>query len=647
MVHEQLPSQVGLSEKRSAEVETKFSTTGVFYLTAEGFKLLDDVSTDNIIRVSDLLTDDVDTLGEKALCGLAPEYGIGEGSLKSKSVQVLVAGERFGRGSSREQAVLALLNAGIRVVLAPSFGPIFEKNAAYLGLYTSSNLELVKHFEKDEEIPFDEFLKGKDKLLQNIIVSGGLFRYLELINSGQIPEPKIDKKKDTAKGMNIFEQRMANALRIEKVLPDDSTLLPVDLAYSYVGLSGSARYALEKAYKKIKCRINPNNIFLFEDHFAYSLKSQIPLLTENQRRFAKELGLPSENYYFGKLNEGGGAGICHRVMLEKIDPTATRVVVATDSHTPTLGALPVLAIPVGSSLFAAAIAEGKIPFSIPPTIRVEFSGCLPPGTTIRDAQLELAANVIPTKSGAVVEFGGKGINTLTLEEVAALCNMVPEVFNAEMAVTEAFEAGINYLNDKFGIDKEIAYQLYGLPQPHCGYIQLVKHNLSETSPWIAEPGSPNNSRSLTSLKQFPKIDKAFLVSCTLGTQDLIQAAAVLIDQKVNKNTKLIIIPSSNNVKERCIKIGIYDIFRNSGALIINESACGPCVGEGLGSVKAGEIAITASNRNFPGRMGDVSAKVYMGGSLLTALSAVLGHIATPEEFRSHIPRITENLKNLT
>ena len=633
----------------------------------EGLEIeyLDDISTDHIIRVPDLLTDDVKLLGDRALLGLAPEYEITTGSLRAVGKEVLVAGERFGRGSGREQAVWALKESGIRAVIAPSFGPIFERNAAYLSLFTSTNLNLIRDIARGKAIPLDDFAKEKDPLMQQIVMSGGLFNYLRRVNTGKLPPPEIKRKKDANKGMNIIEQRLAKAFEVEQVKPGDASLLPIDAAYSYVGLSGLARQALisehglsespvhdstklaeEGLERKEVFLLDPEKIFLFEDHFAHSQRAEIIELTGNQRLFAEELGIPKENYYLGRRAEGGGAGITHRVMLEKLDPRSSQIVVATDSHTPTIGALPIAALPVGSTLFAAAIAEGKIPYSVSPTLRVDFSGSLPAGVTVRDAQLELAATVEPVQQGLVIEYGGEGLNTLTFEQVAALCNMVPEVFNAEVAVTEAFEAGMNYLQEKFEISEEEALNLYGMPEKNCQYAQVVQFNLSKTVPRIALPGreTPHNAISLASLAEHPKIDKAFLVSCTLGIQDLKEGAAVILDKQVAETTQLIIVPSSDYVRKQAEGLGLTEIFNQSGASVVNESACGPCIGEGLGAVERGEIAITASNRNFPGRMGARTAPVYMGGAILTTLAAVYGRIPTVVEYKSEIPRVVENLK---
>lgn len=610
-------------------------------------QLLHNLSTDGIIRVAHLLTNDPQELGASAMRGLPAEYGIQEGTLQSSVSTVLVAGDNFGCGSSREHAVIALQNAGITAVIAPSFGPTFFNNAAYLGLHTSSDMSILQKIQDGQPVPFQAFLDGKSDLMQMIIRSGGLFEYLDAVRNGIIPEPAPTEDQMKNRPMNIFEKRATRALgggRVS-VKPGDEGFLHVDKAYSYVVTSGLSEIAIRSAYGgKLKRTMPESDIDLFEDHFAHSEKPQVPVLTNDQRKFANELGLPEENYHKGKKVEGGGEGICHRVMLRKIDPRKTKVVVATDSHTPTIGALPILALPVGSTAFGAAIAEGKVPFSVPKVMRVNLKGILPPGASIRDVQLQLARSVKPAEDNMVVEVGGVGINSLSMDQMVAFCNMTPEVFNASTMVTEPFDAGVKWLTKRFNISEDEAREMYDMPDPDAEYAQVVDFDLSQAAPWIAKPGSPNNSMSLREFSEHRHIDKAFLVSCTLGIGDLQGAAAVLLDRQVSQGTQLVVIPSSMEIINEAKRLGIYEILQNAGASLVDESACGPCIGEGLGAVTDGEIAITASNRNFPGRMGSRKADVYMGGPTLTALSAVLGHIPNIEEYEAEVARIVANLK---
>lgn len=600
-------------------------------------QLLTNITTDHIIRVAHLLTDDEELLGDRVLCGLSEEYQITEHAIRSFHCSVLVAGSAFGRGSSREQAVIALQRAGIRAILATSFGPIFEQNAINNGLLTSTNTDLAYHIQQGQEISLNEFLIGKNPLQRDIVKAGGLFPFVK--TQGK----KHTYRKTKRFPMNIYEQRIARAINAASVTTGDTCVLPVDQAYSYVGLSGLARSALKKAYGTVHVTLQPD---LFEDHFALSDKNEVSILTQNQRNFAKELGLTENKYHFGRLHEGGGLGISHRVMLERINPRRIHVAIATDSHTPTLGALPILAIPVGSLYFAVGIGEGSIPYIVHPVMRISLGGSLPFGISIRDAQLEMAATILPPKGTSIVEFGGTGLNTLTFSQVAALCNMVPEVFmGADIAVTERYSAGIDYLFSTHGIPEEEADSLYGIPDNGCTYSVSHSYDLGKSSPWIALPGSPNSGKPLKALTDHPIIHRAYIVSCTNGLEDLMEAAAVLHGNTVAKDTRFIIIPSSKKVCDEAQRLGILTILANAGATIRKEIACSACIGDGPDALHEGEVAISATNRNFYGRMGAKSAQVYLAGAYLTTVAAMLGRIPGHGEYMSCIQKM--NTKILT
>jgi 3-isopropylmalate/(R)-2-methylmalate dehydratase large subunit len=393
--------------------------------------------------------------------------------------------------------------------------------------------------------------------------------------------------------------------------------------------------------------MDPDRIHLFEDHFAYSPKPEIAGLTENQRQFAKELLLPQKNYHIGKTEEGGGSGICHRVMLESVNPVKTRVILATDSHTPTLGALPLIAIPVGSTFFAAAIALQSIPLTVGSVVRVNLTGRLPAGVTIRDAQLELATRERSASSKAtVIEFGGPGLNSLSVDQAAALCNMVPEIFFGDIAVCEAYDAGIKFLKTKYVISESVSRRLYGKPDPDCDYAEIITFDLSKTAPWIAKPGRPNDGIKLSQLTEHPKIAKAYLASCTNGLTEIAQTAAVMKGKTVHQGTEFIVVASSANIRRQAIALGLIKILTKAGVKIRDASVCSVCIGDGPDALGKNQTAISATNRNFPGRMGHSASRVYLGGPILTALSAQLGSIPTIAQYHREIPRIIENLERL-
>src|SRR3989344_6829231 len=154
--------------KDAAEFSRQLSDTPDTSFPYDGEELLERVSTDHIIRIPDLITDEMSLLGDRLLNGLPAEYGNLEKRIKNHQATVLVAGPLFGWGSSREHAIWALTNAGIAAVIAPSFGPIFENNAINLGLHTLTDLSLAEKIQRGDPVPFEAFFKGKNQLQQAI-----------------------------------------------------------------------------------------------------------------------------------------------------------------------------------------------------------------------------------------------------------------------------------------------------------------------------------------------------------------------------------------------------------------------------------------------------------------------------------------------
>lgn len=608
--------------------------------------LLGGISTDGIVRVDDLLTDDLELLGDRALKGLPETHRLGDGELRQKRGTVLLAGREFGKGSSREQAVWALLEAGISAVVAESVGPIFKKNAAYLGLHVSTDMILASRINDGDPVPLEAFLNDYDPMHKEIIEAGDLFGYLRLINEGKVPEPKITTPAGTP--MNLYEQRVAKALNVPAVKPGDYGLLTPDLVFSYTGLSGLAMQTMLREYGRVQRKMPSENILLFNDHFRYRdpHRPTIGELTENQRVFASNLELPDGNY-FGERR----GGICHSEVKDLRDPRQCTSIAGTDSHTPTSGSRPVLAIPIGSSMFAAVVAEGKIPYSVGKTLLVKLTGELPAGVSIRDAQLQWARNYKEEiKAGGlsdipdVVELAGAALDNLSLEDIEAICNMVPEVWLAEVAAVPAFRAGVEHLMKKWGMTEEEAIELYGRPQTGCNYALRVEYDLGMTVPGVALPGNPSNFVPLSELTTHLEVDLAFIGSCTNGYEAVEAAAAVLMGRKVK--TKLVVVPSSPVVRERLGRAGILKILEESGVEIEEVSACSACIGNGPNALKAGEVGFSATNRNFPGRMGDKSAEAFLGSPLLAALTAMMGKIPTASEYRNEMERVERNLNIL-
>jgi len=233
--------------------------------------LADHISTDHIITVADLLTDDADALGIRVLCGMPQAYRVSREKIKKLQAKVLVAGSAFGIGSSREQAVSALLSAGIRLVIAGSFGPIFEKNAANLGLHISTDYGLIRKIILHNRIPLSDCTRGKDKLTTDIIKSGGLFAYLDNINSGKISRPEPASKPHP---MNIWKNA-SPALSTCRPSPHRHDHCPGPSGIFLRRVIRTGQTSTVNGIRKSENADGTQPDPFIEDHFAYSPKPEI------------------------------------------------------------------------------------------------------------------------------------------------------------------------------------------------------------------------------------------------------------------------------------------------------------------------------------------------------------------------------------
>ena len=520
------------------------------------------------------------------------------------------------------------------------------ENATALGLLTSTDLSLPEKIQSGESVPLSDFLKGKSDLSQQIIRCGGIFRYIKAVRDGTIGPPHPPENR-FPRPMNQLEKMVSRISGFPHIKAGDTVMLPVDKAASYVALSHLVNRSI-RACKDgfLQTSLPPEEIELYEDHFGNAAPDQypeLPAMTMAQRTMAVDLGIPAKNYYFGKKEEGGGKGIIHRQLLWNTNPRLIRTLLVTDSHTTTEGFLPLLALPVGSTMAGVGVAEGQIPFTVPrQIIKVEVKGQLPPGCTIRDAQLQQAANFSPGKEEIAVIFSGEGLNNLHTDQIIALNNMAPEVYNAAISVTAKNDPGIDYLIQRWGMTRKEAELLYIEPEEGCTYDRKIDLNLSSVEPLVALPGSPRKGIPLSQIKVLPTINKAFLGSCTLGLNDLLEAAAVLKDQKIARGVDLIIVPSHEEIRNQVEAMGIMNIFRLAGATVVENSVCDACIGASIHRIRQGEVAITASNRNFPRRMGE--GDVYMAGPILVALSAIEGRVVSYDQWKKSLSRISVNIQ---
>ena len=339
-----------------------------------------------------------------------------------------------------------------------------------------------------------------------------------------------------------------------------------------------------------------------------------------------------------------GTGIGHQIMVEKGYVLPGSFVVASDSHSNMYGALGAVGTPVVRTDAAAIWATGEFWWQIPPTVRVELTGALAPGVAGKDVIITLCGLYNHDEVlNAALEFCGEGVASLDMEARLTIANMSTEWgalvgwFPAD-AATFAFlrecraklPAGTGRLGEDELAKLEAAPPI---PDADAVYSARITLDLATLTPHISGPDTVQIGTPLAEIeKQRIKIDKAYIVSCVnsrLG--DLAEAARVLEGKTLAPGVKLYLAAASLAVQQEAERLGFWKTLIDAGAETL-PSGCGPCIGLGAGVLEPGEVGISATNRNFKGRMGSREAKCYLASPGVVAASAAAGYIAGPNEW---------------
>ncbi len=374
---------------------------------------------------------------------------------------------------------------------------------------------------------------------------------------------------------------------------------------------------------------------------VFALDHDIQNLSEdNQKKyraiaaFAREHGV---DFY------PAGSGIGHQIMVERGYVLPGSFVVASDSHSNMYGALGAVGTPVVRTDAAAIWATGEFWWQIPRTVQVILEGRLPPGASGKDVIIALCGLYNQEEVlNAAVEFTGPGVASLSVEARLTISNMTTEWgtlvgwFPADAATFAWLRARRTQLGadgEKRLLESELARleKAPPSPDPDAAYAARIVMDLSAVTPHISGPDTVQVMSSLADAqKRHIKIDKAYLVSCVNSRiEDLEAAATVLRGRKVASTVKFYLAPASRWVQDEAERRGIWQTILDSGAIPL-PAGCGPCIGLGTGLLEPGEVGISATNRNFKGRMGSREAQCYLASPAVVAASAVAGYICGPE-----------------
>lgn len=339
------------------------------------------------------------------------------------------------------------------------------------------------------------------------------------------------------------------------------------------------------------------------------------------RRFVKEQGISK----FHDIRGDHGA-ICHQVLPESGYVKPGQVIVGTDSHTTSHGALGAFAFGIGATEMACVWALGSVlNVEVPKTIKVVVRGQFRPFVSPKDLILHLIG--ILTAQGAnfhVMEFHGDTIQAMSLGGRMTICNMTVEA-GATSGIVPADEKTLEYLQEVGCQDISAVV----VPDEDAEYDRVVEIDASQLSPQIACPHSVDNVKALEEVEGTP-IDQIVIGSCTNGRlEDIKIATDILRGAKVAWGTRVLVFPASAKIYQQAIASGYVQDLVEAGAVFMNPG-CGPCLGIHQGALGDGEKALTTTNRNFKGRMGNPNAEVFLCSPAVAAASAITGKISNPE-----------------
>jgi 3-isopropylmalate/(R)-2-methylmalate dehydratase large subunit len=359
-----------------------------------------------------------------------------------------------------------------------------------------------------------------------------------------------------------------------------------------------------------------SKVILVIDHGAPAPTEGAANLQSLMRSFAQATGA---------LLYEAGSGISHVVLPEQGHARPGGLVVGSDSHTVTYGAVNCLGTGMGSTDIAVAMYTGKVWLRVPETIRVELSGRLPAGVTAKDLTLWLVRQVgVDGATYKCLEIAGDGLAQLDMDGRFTMTNMSVEM-GAKCALMPLDEVSGGYLAERLD---EVPPMVWS--DPGCRYESTVTLELGRVEPLVAQPHDLGAIVPVADVAG-ERIDVAFLGTCTNGRiSDLEQAAAVLRERRVKPGVRLIVTPGSRAVYLEALRRGLVETFVHAGA-VVTTPGCGPCVGLHQGVPSDGEVVISTANRNFKGRMGNPRAAIFLASPPTVAASAVLGRVASSTE----------------
>ncbi len=424
-------------------------------------------------------------------------------------------------------------------------------------------------------------------------------------------------------GMTVVEKILARASGREAVEVGDVVEPRVDLAMSHENAA-----LVINQFKEIYTGTDREAAPWDSDKIAIIFDHRIPAESNKTASNQKRIREFNTAHGIGKFHDihGVRGGICHQILPENGYVLPGTVVVGTDSHTTSHGALGAFAFGIGATEMASVWALGAVlNVEVPATIKVVLNGELPEYVQPKDLILHLIGKL--TAKGAnfqVIEFHGDAIRRMPTSGRLTICNMSVEA-GATAGIVPADDETARYLREEAGVSDAITPVL---PDDDATYARVVEIDVSQVAPQIACPHTVDNVKPIDEVVG-KAIQQIVIGSCTNGRlDDLATAADIIRGKQVADGTRMLVFPATGRIYAEAMERGYLADFMKAGAVVMN-AGCGPCLGVHQGALGDEEVALATTNRNFKGRMGNPKSEVYLCSPAVAAASAITGVITDP------------------
>jgi len=410
-------------------------------------------------------------------------------------------------------------------------------------------------------------------------------------------------------GLTLSEQIISHAAG-RPLRAGDLAVVPVDMAMSHDSIASSVIDVLQKELGTEKV-LDPSRVAIFVDHVAPAVNVATANAQARVRRFVAEQGI--KNFY------DVGRGVCHQVMIEEKLIQPGQIVLGSDSHSTTYGAIGAFGAGMGASDIALTWATGHTWLRVPETIKIDVRGSMPAGVAAKDVTLWMES-VLGADGATYKAVEYHGVESFSLASRQTLAAMTTELGAKVGIVPPSGEVA-----EKFSVPAWLRVE------PDAAYVRVVPLDLGTLVPLVAISPRVDVLRPAAELGDI-RVDVVFLGTCTNGRlEDLHAAARILKGRHVASSVRMLIVPASSEALSAAVADGTLTTLLDAGATV-GTPGCGPCIGRHMGILGDHEVALSTANRNFRGRMGSPQSEIYLGSPATAAATAVRGCITDPREF---------------